>query len=184
MRLTLKLHPDSRCAAATGIEVEVRRLFGGVVELSYRLWGMIGDLLVPPRATPAHGDELWRHTCFEVFIRGLGRAEYYEMNFSPSMEWAAYRFNGYRNGMIVVPEIAPPRMDIAANADNLQLRALLELGRLKDLPSDAAWQIGISAVVEETSGRISYWALQHPPGKADFHHRDCFALTLPATIEP
>jgi hypothetical protein len=25
-------------------------------------------------------------------------------------------------------------------------------------------------------GDISYWALVHPPGKADFHHADSFAV--------
>jgi hypothetical protein len=29
-----------------------------------------------------------------------------------------------------------------------------------------------AAVIEETS----YWALVHPPGKADFHHADSFAV--------
>jgi hypothetical protein len=31
-------------------------------------------------------------------------------------------------------------------------------------------------VIEDTSGHKSYWALAHPPGKADFHHSDSFAL--------
>jgi hypothetical protein len=26
------------------------------------------------------------------------------------------------------------------------------------------------------SGHKSYWALAHPPGRADFHHFDSFAL--------
>ena len=55
------------------------------------------------------------------------------------------------------------------------LQASLELDRLSDLPRDAAWRLGLAAVIEETSGRKSYWALAHPPGKPDFHHPDCFA---------
>jgi hypothetical protein len=51
---------------------------------------------------------------------------------------------------------------------------------LPDLPSDAPWLLGLSAVIEEMNGRLSYWALAHPPGKPDFHHADCFALELPA----
>jgi hypothetical protein len=39
-------------------------------------------------------------------------------------------------------------------------------------------------VIEETNGRLSYWALAHPPGKPDFHHSDCFALELPAVVRP
>ena len=43
---------------------------------------------------------------------------------------------------------------------------------------DAA--IALSAVIEETDGTKSYWALRHPPGPPDFHHPDCFALRIPA----
>lgn len=38
--------------------------------------------------------------------------------------------------------------------------------------------IALSAVIEEVDGTKSYWALRHPPGPPDFHHPDCFALTL------
>jgi hypothetical protein len=39
---------------------------------------------------------------------------------------------------------------------------------------------GFSAVIADKGGRIAYWALAHPPGNADFHHKDCFALQLEA----
>jgi hypothetical protein len=41
---------------------------------------------------------------------------------------------------------------------------------------DGAWRIGLAAVIEERSGHKSYWALAHPPGKADFHPFDSCAL--------
>jgi hypothetical protein len=49
------------------------------------------------------------------------------------------------------------------------------LGRLTELPRNAPWRLGLSALIEDTSGCKSYWALAHPPGKPDFHHADCFA---------
>jgi hypothetical protein len=55
----------------------------------------------------------------------------------------------------------------------------LALDGMSSLPRDAPWRLGLSAVIEETSGRKSYWALAHPPGKPDFHHADCFAYELP-----
>jgi len=33
-------------------------------------------------------------------------------------------------------------------------------------------------VIEARDGRISYWALNHPTNKPDFHHADGFALKL------
>jgi hypothetical protein len=54
----------------------------------------------------------------------------------------------------------------------------VEPGHLRDLPADAPWRLGLSAVIEDRSGQKSYWALAHPPGRPDFHHEDCFALEL------
>jgi hypothetical protein len=36
--------------------------------------------------------------------------------------------------------------------------------------------LGLTAVVEEENGRLSYWALKHPPGKPDFHSPEGFVL--------
>ena len=41
-----------------------------------------------------------------------------------------------------------------------------------------ALQLGLAAVIESADGALSYWALRHPPGEPDFHHRDAFALAL------
>ena len=40
--------------------------------------------------------------------------------------------------------------------------------------------MGLSAILEEQGGTISYWALAHPAGKPDFHDAACFAVALPA----
>jgi hypothetical protein len=111
----------------------------------------------------------------------LPDAGYCELNFAPSTQWAAYRFDGYRSGMRVARGMSAPRIAVESSEEGYKLRVSAELDRLPGLPRDGAWRLGLSAVIEETSGRTSYWALVHPPGKADFHHPDCFALELPAT---
>jgi hypothetical protein len=138
------------------------------------------DLRMPTVTTPSRTDELWRHTCFEAFVRASPDAGYYEFNFAPSTQWAAYRFSDYRSGMRVANEMRAPRFAVDSSGESYGLRVSAELDRLPGLPGDAAWRLGLSAVIEETSGRTSYWALAHPPGKADFHHWDCFAQELPA----
>jgi hypothetical protein len=173
MRQTLRLHPDSHCAAATRIEADVARPRPGNLILSYVVSGKISDLRWPPVVAPTRADELWRHTCFEAFIRASTGSAYYEFNFSPSTQWAAYQFSGYRSGMRIATEIAAPRIEVRSTAESCTLQAALEFDGLS-----RPWRIGLSAVLEETNGRKSYWALAHPPGKADFHHADCFALEL------
>jgi hypothetical protein len=175
MRYTLKRHSDSLYAAAIQIEVEVTRPRTGNLLLSYTVVGKIGDLLMPTVTAPARTDELWRHTCFEAFIRAVPGASYCEFNFAPSTQWAAYRFDGYRSGMRVADQVGAPKIEMASTPERYKLQATLELPRP---PSSSGWRLGLSAVIEETNGRKSYWALTHPPGKPDFHHPDCFAGEL------
>jgi hypothetical protein len=179
MRQALKLHPDSRCSAATRIEVDVARPRLGHLVLHYFVTGKLSDLRMPPVTAPTRTDELWQHTCFEAFVRASPGAGYYEFNFAPSTQWVAYGFEGYRSGMRVAREIGAPRIEVQSTPQSYTLQASLALDSLPGLPSDAVWRLGLSAVIEETSGRKSYWALAHPPGKADFHHADCFAYELP-----
>lgn len=180
MRQALTLHPDSRCTAATHVEVDVVRPRQGYLVLRYFVTGTTSDLRIPPMAAPARTDELWRHTCFEAFLRASPGAAYCEFNFAPSTQWAAYGFTGYREGMRVASEIGAPRIEVQSSASRFLLQASLALDRSPGFPGDAAWRLGLSAVIEETNGNLSYWALAHPPGKADFHHADCFAYELAA----
>ena len=173
MRHTLRLHPDSLCAAATQIEVDVARPRPDSLVLSYVVSGRISDLRLPPIVAAVRADELWQHTCFEAFVRPSAGPGYYEFNFSPSTQWAAYGFDGYRSGMRVATEIDAPRIELRSSVESYTLQAALEFDGLS-LP----WRLGLAAVLEETNGRKSYWALAHPPGKADFHQADCFALEL------
>src|SRR5947207_206897 len=107
MRQALTLHQDSLCLAATHIEVDVARPRAGSLALAYLVTGNIAELRIPSVEASCRAEELWRHTCFEAFISS-GEA-YYEFNFAPSMQWAAYWFSSYRNGMRVATEIGAPR---------------------------------------------------------------------------
>jgi hypothetical protein len=179
MRLALKLHPDFTCEAVAAIEVEIERSEAGALMLDYRLTGRLSELCLPAPADPGRADGLWEHTCFEAFVRSAPDKPYFEFNVAPSLQWAAYRFASYREGMAAA-EIATPDIHAIPGDDGFALRTMLQLAGLPDLPLDAPWQLNLAAVIEEASGRKSYWALAHPPGKADFHHPVCFTHQLQA----
>jgi len=152
--------------------------------LSYTVKGKISDIAMPPVTAPARSDGLWQRTCFEAFLRTSSGAEYYEFNFSPSTLWAAYRFTSYRTGMCAAAEIATIPIQAQSSSDTHTLQASLELDRLSGLSHSPSWRLGLSALIEDTSGRKSYWALAHPPGKPDFHHADCFGHELSPSLHP
>lgn len=174
-------HPDTPAQAISGLDVRAQRQ-GALLLLRYRAGGDIGRLLLPPPSAPVRTDELWRHTCFEAFIAAAGGG-YYEFNFAPSGEWAAYRFSAYREGMADLP-IDAPQTEARAEDGVFDLIVSLDLASLPKLAAAPAWTVALTAVIEEADGRKSYWALAHPPGKPDFHHSDGFALQLPAASAP
>ena len=171
-RLPLNLHRDCRSAAVSRIEVEASRPNPNYLHFRYLVTGSIADLLVPPPAQGIRTDDLWRHTCFEAFLRVPAHTGYCEFNLSPSTEWAAYHFGGYRSGMRPL-NMPAPRIGTWCDTGSFELSALL------DLPVDGPLHLALSAVIEEKNGRKSYWALAHPAAKPDFHHPDSFVCELP-----
>ncbi|MET0246779.1 MAG: DOMON-like domain-containing protein [Sphingomonas sp.] len=162
-------HPDFPPLAVTGVEVSLTRHDGRHWSLDYVVDGT-GELVVPDPAAPARTDELWKHTCFELFV--AGDAGYVEFNLSPSTRWAAYRFDGYRKGGRDLPLDSEPQ--VTRRADGLGAQLLLPA------LSGVNWRVALTSVIEETGGRISYWSLAHPRSKPDFHDPACFVLQLPA----
>lgn len=163
--------------AVRHIDVEVLRPQADSLTFVYSVTGTISDVAMSPMAAATRTDELWRHTCFEAFVGSSLSVSYYEFNFAPSTQWAAYRFGDYRADMRVATEINAPQITVQSNPERYVLQASLELGQLL-LSRGATLRVGLSAVIEEIGGRRSYWALAHPPGKADFHHSDSFALEV------
>ena len=172
MRLSLHPHLDASTGPLTAIEVDVER-DGARLGLRFRARGRIGEVVWPASASSSRRDELWKHTCFELFL-AMGEGGYVEFNFSPSTEWAAYRFIGYRDGADQ-PAVAAPVITTRTADDVFELCASIYLDDALGFHS----RMGLSAVIEDAHGGKTYWALAHAPGKPDFHHPDAFASELP-----
>jgi hypothetical protein len=166
-------HPDTPSTAVDRIDVAMARPEPGLLALRFTVSGRIAAIKLAPPSEPLRTDELWQTTCFEAFVETAPRAGYYEFNLAPSSKWAAYHFTGYREGMALA-ELSPPAIITGANHAHIDVDALIYLP-----PSDAPWRLALTAVIEETDGTKSYWAVAHPPGKPDFHHADGFVLELP-----
>jgi hypothetical protein len=171
----LACHPGVSSRALQGISARATRTREGRLSLHYSLKGDIARVVVPPPQPARIGWKLWRHTCCEAFIRPEGGEAYWEFNFSPSGEWAAYAFGGYREGAALAEAALDPQIALERDAGKLDLYALLDLRRLS---ISGPLRLGLSAVIEEQDGNVSYWALRHPAARPDFHHADSFALGL------
>jgi len=174
--VALICHAQSLAGCIERIGATIARGTSGEVTVTYRVSAETGTLEIPARLTPFRIDGLWKSTCFELFIGNFEDESYLEYNFAPSRRWAAYQFAGYRSDMAEL-ETNAPNIRVEQDTDILMLFVTLQLPN--------AWrarslQAGISAVIAQKNGDLSYWAAAHPPGKPDFHHKDCFAVQLEA----
>ena len=115
------------------IEVEIVRPCANSFVLCYFVTGEISDLRFPAAVAAARTEGLWRHTCFEAFIRTSPGTAYYEFNFAPSTQWAAYRFRSYRSGMGAATEISAPRIEAQSSSGALHIASLAEIGSFVEL---------------------------------------------------
>ncbi len=152
-------HPDTPPGAIREVEAELERTADGAIA-RFRAIGDLAHLIIPPLAAPSRADDLWRTTCCELFVGGEGGA-YTEYNFSPSGQWAAYAFSGYREGMTNADAMVA--VTVTADARGFTLEARIDA----DFPNPG--RIGLTAVIDEDDGQLRYWATSFAPGKADFH---------------
>lgn len=174
IRASLRPHPASQDLNANDIIVTGERGAQSLL-LTYSMAGRLSALQIPEGTGGKRRDELWRHTCFEAFVRLQNAQPYYEFNFAPNGDWAAYEFEAYRTGGSDLEDVSI-EINTQQRPNTLTLTVMVT-----GLPSTLFNQpisMGLSAVIEAKNGERSFWALHHPLNKPDFHHIDSFKLNL------
>jgi hypothetical protein len=156
----LVAHPQTPATLPATLVAEVRTVSAAVLRCEYVLQADLTRLALPAWRAGERRDELWRHTCFEAFVSAREESGYYEFNFSPSGDWAAYRFE------------LPARHDTRAlgQAPAVQVDARPAGWRCARRSSSVDWaRPGAPADCGSRSrrprgpaGRVVYWALAHP----------------------
>lgn len=176
--VALACHPSSPTTAVRGLTASARIGGAGKLAVRFVLDADMSQIALPTLRPAARADELWRHTCFEVFVALPDSDAYVELNFSPSTEWAMYGFVAYRRGMTPLDVNRPPRVAVRPTSRGLVLEAVTYLAELPMPQPGSPLRAGAAAVVEEKDGRLTYWALTHPSALPDFHHRLGFVLQV------
>ena len=184
----LTVHPSTPNDAVRSLGVWVRAEKSDILVFHYSLAADMSRVRVPPSGVGGPADALWKHTCFEAFVAaadapgvdapGVDAPGYHEFNFSPSRDWAIYRFSAYREGMSRAGMDGAPEISIRRCDGGLELESAVSLGHLADLRDARHLRVAMAAVIEDDGGGLSYWGLRHAPGKPDFHHPNGFALEV------
>lgn len=185
--LPLLPHPASAAGPLRALSVSGALDATGQITLDYLLQGELLRVRLPAViGAPQRRDELWRHSCLELFARREAAAAYVEFNFSPAGDWAVYRFDDYRRGQSR-PLLTQPGITLhALGPGQLRIQARAHLPNGPDPAEHEAasgiasvsWQLGFAAVIEASDGTLSYWATCHPGARPDFHAPENFSLGL------
>jgi len=180
--LALQPHATSARSPIQAIAASGSVNAAGLLTLEFLLHGDLHKLKLPqqlptPAQRPVRRDELWQHTCLELFARVGAEPGYLEFNFSPHGDWAAYEFADYRGARRNL-ESAACTVRSSREGNSLRVRAALTVPSMAATGQPASWQLNLAAVLESSDGALSYWALRHPRALPDFHDPAGFSCTL------
>lgn len=168
-RFYLKPFSQSESGLSVCADLEIS---DGRLLIEYSAIGPIERIRLPDRSqSPARRDGLWEHTCLEFFVAEKDVKDYWEFNFSPSLDWQSYKFIDYRSrcgdetGVVVDLE----RYD---SRTHIELRAQVSGLPLFKHPKRMIG--GFAMVVEFCDRKKEYWATEHVADHPDFHSRKSF----------
>lgn len=118
---------------------------------------------------------LWNDTCFEMFLRPVGSPSYHEFNFSLKPAWNVYHFLSYRTPQPPMESHDFKIQSLKWDGGRLEVD-LLGLNTRKDYTASTPIQVGMAAVLKQTSGAKHFMALKHGGEKPDFHLAESFIL--------
>ena len=163
---TLKLDNDLDTKSSLCVDFEVK--------------GDLKSLALPePSTVRRRQHELWKATCFDVFVQTTSQA-YREFNFAPSGDWACYQFSGYRAEMRLPQLLATPDIRTKRSLTTYSMTIHMMAIDLFDDPNTVEVSLGISAVLKTSVG-FEYWAIEHCAQNPDFHHPKSFIAKIHLT---
>lgn len=116
-------------------------------------------------------DNVWKKTCFELFLKNPNSNEYYEFNFSTEREWNLYKFEDYRK-----PQ-PPMRSDdfrvISHSWRNNEFKA-----QILNLTDWHRLQVSLTAVFLSKANQVQYWAVNHADTQPNFHHFGSYQIQI------
>ena len=174
---SFQLQPFSPTQAPKNLELSTRvQQTGQQLEITYQLQGDLDLLLLPsPQAQPQRKNDLWQTTCFEFFLAVFNAPEYWEFNLAPTGDWNAYSFYHYRRNMSEASNFSNlPLQVLSHDQSSYELQTQINLQSI--VSGNIALEISVTTVLADKKHNLSYWAINHPGSKADFHCRDGFIL--------
>jgi hypothetical protein len=159
---------DSTSPPQITIETELNTTESSIF-ISYKLSGELAAIDLG-RGEPNHARvmKLWEKSCFELFIK-TKEDNYIEFNFSPEFEWNCFYFSKKGDPLVEYARVDSVKTEILLSLDVFHLIAELDKNKFPDGFFQGQLQAGITSVIKEKNGKVSYWALSHHDTRPNFH---------------
>tara|TARA_R110002072_G_scaffold64203_5_gene159696 strand:- start:28071 stop:28577 length:507 start_codon:yes stop_codon:yes gene_type:complete len=166
MSITLELVPFDKIKEDITVEVKICS-DGALTLFEWSLYGEDAKEVILPKKedVSSRKDNLWQHTCFEVFQKHENG--YDEVNVTTSHHWNTYAFESYRSKPLKKSKLEV--QNIQTNTTETTISYEL------DLKDESL--LGLCCVLE-TKKDTYYFALKHSIEKPDFHDPISFCFVL------
>jgi len=141
------------------------------VFLTFTVSGVLENYIFSEKIKEKRAHELWKETCFELFLANSKEKGYYELNISPSMEWNFYYLHKYRAKVKEVEDISLT-IDSYIKDNNYIINVNMES---KYLNFEDLNLYNIAAILLNKKEKRTFWALNSTNLTPDFHNKKFFS---------
>ncbi len=139
------------------------------VKISFFIKGLLAEYVFPLKSEKKRANELWKATCFELFLANSTKEAYYELNFSSSLAWNFYYLSGYRAEVKELQNISNPKIEVYKSDNKFKIVLEMEVENLKEFDS-----YNVACIVLNKKNERIFWSVHHHLNRPDFHNKNNF----------
>jgi len=136
-----------------------------LLHLTFKLSGDIKHYKFPKTKKEERKDELWRGSCFELFLATEEDEAYYEFNFSPTLAWNSYRLEYYRAEPKKIDEVELIEFEVKKTQETLFIEIILDVQTLQFN------SYNLATILLNKQDKREFWSLKAKGDTPDFHSR-------------
>ena len=156
----------------TELSIEgILTLSSNKIYLHFRISGALKNYQFPQKDILKRANELWKATCFELFLANSKIQSYYEINISSMLHWNVYSLKKYRAEPKEFIIFSKPFIEIREGDQSYKIDFELECKELYLAEFD---QYNLAVILLNMENKREFWTLNPVGESPDFHNRDGF----------
>lgn len=138
--------------------------------LTFRINGELKEYIFPKQSKLKKANELWKATCFELFLADE-EERYYELNFSSSLVWNLYVLDAYRAEPKEFELEEEPNITIVQKDNEFHIVFELET---KAINFEKFKYYNMATILLNKEKERTFWTINHLNDTPNFHNKESF----------